>query len=130
MAKQVNVQRACVYDIVLDGEIIYIGMTGDPKVRFRDHKRTGVASEGAEMKIVKWYKTRHEAFKAEAARQKRFNICCRLGTNTWSSLYDPQKTKEAIAEFNKNHTVEEVQAYIDKVNAERAKYGFGLNTKE
>ena len=61
--------KACVYDIVLKGEVIYVGMTNNPKKRLQGHRTSGVAPEGSDLFVHKWYPTRREAFKQERLRQ-------------------------------------------------------------
>jgi len=61
--------RACVYDIVYKGEVVYVGMTNNPDKRLVNHLWTGVAPKGAILSVHKWYSTREEAFKEERKRE-------------------------------------------------------------
>jgi len=62
-------ERACVYDIVYKGGVCYVGMTNNPKKRLENHRASGIAPEGAELFVHKWYETRQEARIEEAKRQ-------------------------------------------------------------
>ena len=71
-------QKACVYDIVHKGEVVYVGMTNNPKKRLHSHKSSGIAQNGAELFVHKWYETRKEAKIAEAMRQDELEpILCK-----------------------------------------------------
>lgn len=71
MVKQaVNKERVCVYDIITDGELVYVGITNKPDVRMNHHKSTGIAQKRSSMIVVEWHDTRRGALDAERKRIK------------------------------------------------------------
>lgn len=71
--------RCCVYDLVLDGEIVYVGMTVRPAERRLHHKSyKGGVHPSAEFKIVEWYENSKAARIAERDRiialKPRYNV--------------------------------------------------------
>ncbi len=106
---------ACVYDIVLNGDVIYVGMTGNPKARMCSHRYTGVAHSGAKMVIHRWYETRAEAYSAETERQDELKPA-RSERYRGRRLDFPKilrDGKKAMAEFNEQHTMEDVAKLIE-----------------
>jgi len=62
--------KACVYDIVWKGEVVYVGMTSDTEKRLKSHRASGVApDDSAKLVLHKWYTTRKEAALQERLRQ-------------------------------------------------------------
>jgi len=59
----------CVYDIVHKGEVVYVGMTNNPRKRHHSHISSGIAQDGSELFVHKWYASRQEARIAEVMRQ-------------------------------------------------------------
>lgn len=81
-------EKTCLYDIVLNGEVVYVGVTNDPKKRYSSHRSNGNAPEGSKLVIHKWYSDRTEALAAEYARQMELKpIFCRE-----SYFYGPDMT--------------------------------------
>ena len=62
-------ERVCVYDIVLKGEVVYVGITNKPEIRKSHHKASGRCPVGAEMVVHQWYSRREDAIAAEKSRQ-------------------------------------------------------------
>ena len=56
------------YDIFVDDELVYVGMTTSPKTRMVSHYNRGVVPRRAKLKVVRWFDDRKEAFDAERAR--------------------------------------------------------------
>lgn len=111
-------ERVCVYDIVLNGEVVYVGMTKQPKVRYYQHKITGVCSEGAKLVIHKWYNYREDASVAELERQQELRppLCKDLVIRERPKLpkrpeFDWEAYRAKLEEFNKMYTVEEIEQY-------------------
>lgn len=50
-----------------DGDLLYVGVTNNPKRRIAEHKCRAVWADQFETVAVKWYKTRDEAIAVEAA---------------------------------------------------------------
>ena len=63
-------EAVCVYDIVLNGEVVYVGMTKHPKVRKWQHTATGVCPKNSDLVVHKWYENRKDAAFAEKQRQQ------------------------------------------------------------
>jgi predicted GIY-YIG superfamily endonuclease len=57
--------KFCVYDLKVDGVVIYVGKTNNPKRRLAQH-RASKNIPTAEMVVVAWYETDAEALAAEA----------------------------------------------------------------
>jgi len=82
---QARSTETCVYDIVLNGEVVYVGMTGNPKRRYFGHVSSGIIRDGAELVVHKWYATREVAKVEERRRQFDIKpVYCRQ-----SFVYDP-----------------------------------------
>lgn len=60
--------RFAVYDLIVDGVIVYVGMSSDPQRRFFWHKVRNKVPRHGTMRIVKWYSDKFRALDAEAAR--------------------------------------------------------------
>lgn len=71
-------ERHALYDIVLDGEVIYVGITVSPKTRMTQHRTDKTAAPDATMQIVSWHRGHTAARKAERKRieklKPRLNI--------------------------------------------------------
>lgn len=68
----------CVYDIVLNGEVVYVGMTNNPTNRMLQHNYRGTVPKGSRLIVHKWYSTRDEAKREEYSRQMELKPvhCC------------------------------------------------------
>lgn len=116
--------NACVYDIVLKGEVIYVGMTNNPERRLKQHRCTGVAPEGAEMHVFKWYSSRERAFKAEYLRQLELLPvhCTQIAFNTKPEKpdydWDEHKRKlQAHIEILTDKDYEHINSLYEKYRA-------------
>jgi predicted GIY-YIG superfamily endonuclease len=61
-----------VYDIIAEGQLVYVGISSRPDARSMAHKASGNMPEMYELMVVEWYNSRAEALKAEAERIKKF----------------------------------------------------------
>lgn len=61
-------ERTAVYDLIVDGEIYYVGASRDPESRLIYHRARKKIPPTATMRIVKWYPTRGLALVAESRR--------------------------------------------------------------
>lgn len=72
--------RTCVYDVFVDGQLVYVGSSRKPKIRFQCHKREGRVPAHAVLKVVRWYDNHVFAMAAETRRIKRkkppLNVAC------------------------------------------------------
>ena len=60
------------YDIFVDDELVYVGMTISPKTRLTNHRNRGVVPHRARLEVVRWFDDRDEAAAAERARIQEF----------------------------------------------------------
>ncbi len=58
----------CVYDLVLDGETVYVGLTRDPEERHKQHKCNRAAAAETRMVVVREYRRKRDAVTAERRR--------------------------------------------------------------
>jgi len=56
------------YDVLVCGEVAYVGIAKDPTKRLQEHKQAGTAPDHATVSIVEWYATRRAALAAERTR--------------------------------------------------------------
>lgn len=56
------------YDIIENGDLVYVGITLRPKQRLAEHKARGLVSRSATIKIVRTFKTDIGARRAERLR--------------------------------------------------------------
>jgi len=56
----------CVYALIEDGRVVYVGCSLNPERRFAQHKAKGKCSKTAEMRIIRWYDGPRKARNAEA----------------------------------------------------------------
>ena len=56
-----NVQRTAVYEIHYEGELMYVGVSINPRMRASGHGTTITAPRGSVLTVVGWYDTRREA---------------------------------------------------------------------
>lgn len=61
-------QRFAVYDLIVDGVVVYVGMSKDPHKRFFWHKVRKKIPRHGTMRVVRWYTDKFRALDAEAAR--------------------------------------------------------------
>lgn len=62
-------ERTCVYDIVRNGEVIYVGLTADPKARMAQHRARRTVPKDSVMVVHRWYEDKDSALFAERERQ-------------------------------------------------------------
>lgn len=109
-------EKVCVYDIVTDGVIVYVGITNNPKYRYTQHKYSGVAGKNSRMAVVKWHDTRRLALDAEAKRieqiRPELNFYREKRVKEEKEEFDWVAQRKKIDEFNEEYTVEEVEEYI------------------
>lgn len=60
-------RRTAVYDLLVDGEIVYVGCTSRPATRLHEHK-CREAFKSARLRIFAWYRSQIRAQIAEAKR--------------------------------------------------------------
>jgi predicted GIY-YIG superfamily endonuclease len=60
--------RCCVYDVMHNGKLIYVGMSKTPDKRLSWHKSRGNVPRDAVVRVVAWYDSRRDALYAEAVR--------------------------------------------------------------
>ena len=117
-------ERVCVYDIVLNGEVVYVGMTKNPKIRYYQHRTAGTCPDGGALVVHKWYEHRMDASAAERERQRELMpaFCNdlafppRMPNRSLEYEAQSQRTYEAC----KGITMEQVDEYIRKTNETRA----------
>lgn len=61
-------QKWALYDIYVEDELVYVGVTCRPSIRLSQHRSSKIIPYFAEMRIVQWFDTQAEAFLAETAR--------------------------------------------------------------
>lgn len=64
-------QMIAVYDILRDGQVVYVGITDNPQVREHQHKSSRRVPRRATLVVVDWFKTRRAALKCERARIRK-----------------------------------------------------------
>lgn len=85
-----NKKEACVYDIFLNGEVVYVGMTNNPEKRLSSHISSGVAPDGANLVVHKWYQTREKALIEERVRQLQLRPAFCHGMHLHAGRFDEQ----------------------------------------
>lgn len=78
-----------VYDVVHDGEVVYVGSSGNPNRRIRQHMRTGVARGPEDLRVVSEHDKPDDALATEYARIRKLKP--RL--NRRSAIYLPKKAR-------------------------------------
>lgn len=63
--------RTCVYDVFVDGQLVYVGSSRQPEIRFQCHKREGRVPPHAVLKVVRWFDNHAVAMAVEVRRIKR-----------------------------------------------------------
>lgn len=80
-------KRWALYDLTIEGELAYVGITNNPKARMTQHKTSRTVPYFAKMVIVEWFDTRKAAAAAEDARIKTLkpprNIKGAQDNGTW-----------------------------------------------
>lgn len=61
-------KRTALYEIRYEGELMYVGISDNPKSRHSSHSVACTFPEGSVMTVVKWYETRVEAAAEERRR--------------------------------------------------------------
>lgn len=74
------------------GELLYVGVAGNPDVRWREHRGRSEWAKFSEDRQVEWFESRRDALKAEAAaiwnERPVFNIAgSRPGAHRWRAAY-------------------------------------------
>lgn len=60
--------RTALYDLFLDGERVYVGITQNPARRFKAHVGKKFVPDTAELRVVCWFDCRQQALDAERDR--------------------------------------------------------------
>lgn len=141
-------QPTAVYDIVIGGrQVIYVGMSSNPERRMREHRATGFFPTKARMRVYRWFDSRYEANIAEGRRQRELipHTCKHFEVPIGSSpeqdaeierqsrLREQREIErqEAMDEFNRTHTVEDVREILKQREEARQVYaGFEHKWKE
>lgn len=55
----------CVYGLIEDGEIVYVGCTKNPVGRLKQHKSVKKVSKAATLREIRWYSTPLMAWRYE-----------------------------------------------------------------
>lgn len=70
-SKGAGMSRCALYDLKVDGEVWYVGITSNPSRRIAQHKASHLFPAHVSMTIVRWYTTRGAAQWAESKRIAR-----------------------------------------------------------
>lgn len=109
--------RWAVYDLIVDGELVYVGCTKNPKMRLGFHKARRKVPRDCVMRVVAWYDCQHEALSAERRRiikrkpplnkAHREDIKKAVRAEKGRKAYERELAKwEAIAEANRKKVAE------------------------
>lgn len=60
--------RTAVYDLIVDGELFYVGCSRNPRRRLHEHKARKLVPESATVVVVRWYANATLAMEAERRR--------------------------------------------------------------
>lgn len=126
MAERSVKERVCVYDMILNGKVVYVGMTKQPKVRLHQHRSNGIIPREAELFVHKWYGSREKAAIAEKKRQNKLEpkYCKDLDClkkpkppkvpafKLKKCRVDHVANKKAIDDFNSKYTHEQMNEYL------------------
>lgn len=110
--------RCAVYDVILGGEIVYVGSAPDPADRMSNHRAGWGFMREATVAVAQWHDTRPAARKAEAERIRTlappFNI-----------IFHPdyKKNKAAHTAVVRARKMALEQAFWDR---ERARWGVAV----
>lgn len=61
-------RRTAVYDLLVDGEVVYVGCSSRPKFRLQEHRSRCPDFKTARLRIYAWYKSELRAQVREADR--------------------------------------------------------------
>ena len=101
-------ERACVYDIVLNGEVIYVGMTRDPVSRMSSHRSKGTAPAGSKLVVHKWYSTREKAFAEERIRMLELEPVKSFVEKDWEAI------KRSVMQGEADTAEAEIDEWIER----------------
>lgn len=62
-----------VYDIIVNGKLFYVGVTSNPRRRFKSHKSVGTAPKTSTIKVVQSFEDVRAALDAERSRIESLN---------------------------------------------------------
>lgn len=108
-------ERTAVYDLIVDGEVYYVGASRDPKTRLAYHRARKKIPRSATLKIVKWYPTRGRALLAESRR-----IIARAPPG--NTVYHPVKDAERYAKSDAERERRKREKARAKAEADIAAY--------
>lgn len=60
--------KTALYDVLVDGVIVYVGISNKPDKRLREHKAKRTVPKHAVVQVVRWYETQWDARQAETVR--------------------------------------------------------------
>jgi len=131
-------ERVCVYDIVLNGEVVYVGQTKNPDVRIDRHRKNKRFPHGVKLIVHKWYQSRHDAMIAEGVRQRELLPCfcnkieggapCPRNPTRPRANIDLEKYRKQADHFNATYTNEDM-VQMTKEIAERQEDARRLETQ-
>lgn len=110
--------KTALYEAHVDGELVYIGITNNPKLRLSFHKARGTLPRNAEMNVVRWYRTRQSAEKAE--KRKIAELRPRL--NIRGLVYTTKRDRVTVQQRRRwqreQHKMADYVAVWDRLNKE------------
>lgn len=80
------------YELLLDGKVVYVGITVQPDQRLKEHQADKPNGADLTMRIVRWFECRKEAEHAERNRIKQLEPELNISANAMF-LYRKQWTE-------------------------------------
>jgi len=134
MIKKVD-RKACVYDVILNGVIVYVGQTVDPKSRWAQHRYAKRFPKGVEFKVHQWYDTVRDARIAEGVRQRDIKPrYCKIMEGGGALADRPYATR---IEFDENKALQGIdercktcdcENYAEYMKAQKDKFALSLGS--
>ena len=109
--------RTCVYDLYVDGQLVYVGCSRHPDRRLKAHKKTGLVPAHVVLGVVRWYDDHAAAMAAELSRIQKKKPPLNIAG------FEDRGWRAVAAAKRKQEQLEKWQALQAKFAASLERYG-------
>lgn len=105
--------KTALYDILVDGVIVYVGISNKPAKRLREHKAKRRVPKHSVVSVVRWYDTQWDARQAETVRIRLLKPSANI------DILVPRRSG-AKARFDREFAAWEAHSLRNKASYDRA----------